>query len=100
MDFLFCNSNQLNTKVFSLQAKTEVSLFATSKFIPDIVQQFEGSVSLEVRESSEDVQTYLNGRTSNLPAFVLRSPDLQEEIKTEIRSAVDEMYMPSHIIRD
>jgi hypothetical protein len=35
---------------------------------------------------------------SRLPSFVLRSPDLQEEIKTEIMKAVDGMYVSSHAI--
>ncbi len=63
----------------------------TSRFIPEIVKNFEGSISLEIRASDEDVRRYLEGHMSRLPSFVLRGLDLQEEIKTEIIKAVDGM---------
>jgi hypothetical protein len=86
------------SEIFNLQVKTGVNLFATSRFIPEITGEFEESISLEIRASSEDVQRYLDGHMSQLPAFVLRSLDLQEEIRTTITKAVDGMYVPSHAI--
>ena len=86
------------SEVFNLRAKTGVNLFATSRFIPEITGEFEESISLEIRASSEDVQRYLDGHMSQLPAFVLRSRDLQEEIRTTITKAVDGMYVSSHAI--
>jgi hypothetical protein len=85
-------------EIFNLQAKTGASLFATSRFIPDVMEEFKGSPSLEIRANDEDVQRYLDGHMLQLPSFVLRSPDLREEIKTEIVKAVDGMYMPSYAI--
>jgi hypothetical protein len=82
-------------EIRNLQAKTGASIFATSRFIPEIMKEFEGSVSLEIRASGEDVQRYLDGHMSQLPSFVLRSPNLQEEIRNEIIKAVDGMYVPS-----
>jgi len=89
---------RLLSEIFNLQARTEANLFVTSRFIPEIMQKFEQSISLEVRARDEDVQRYLDGHMSQLPSFVLRSPDLREEIKTEIIKAVDGMYVPSHDI--
>jgi hypothetical protein len=87
------------SEIFNLQTKTGASLFATSRFIPEITKEFEGSVSLEIHASSEDVQKYLDGNMSPpLPSFVLRNPDLQKEIKTEIIRAVNGMYVLSHTI--
>jgi len=80
------------SEVFNLQAKTGANLFATSRFIPEIEKQFQGCLYLEICASDEDVQKYLDGHMSQLPSFVIRSPDLQEEIKTEIMKAVDGMY--------
>jgi hypothetical protein len=85
------------SEIFNLQAKTGASLFATSRFIPEIMKEFEGSVSLEIRASNEDVQRYLDGHMPQLPSFVLRSPDLQEQIRAEITKAVDGMYVPSYV---
>jgi hypothetical protein len=89
---------RLLSEIFNLQAKTRASLFATSRFIPEIMREFEGSVSLEIRATNEDVQRYLDGHMSQLPSFVLRSPELQGEIKTEIEKAVDGMSVLSYAI--
>ena len=82
---------QFLAEVFKIQAKTGASLFATSRFIPDIMEEFKGSPSLEIRAHDGDVRKYLDGHMSQLRSFVSRKPDLQEEIKTEIVKAVDGM---------
>jgi Cdc6-like AAA superfamily ATPase len=80
------------SELFGLQAKCRANLFATSRFIPEITEKFQGSISLEIRASEHDVRRYVDGHISHLPSFVGRSPDLQEEIKTGIVKAVDGMY--------
>ena len=79
------------SEIFNLQAKTGTSLFATSRFIPDIAEEFKGSLSLEIRADDDDVRRYLDGHMSQLRSFVSRNPKLQEEIKTGIVKAVDGM---------
>jgi hypothetical protein len=69
------------------------NLFATSRLIPGISEQFEGSTSLQIRASEEDIRRYLDGRMSQLPTFIGRDSYLQERIKTEIVKAVDGMYV-------
>jgi len=83
----------LLSEIFNLQAKTAVSLFATSRFIPEIERDFERGLSLEVRASNEDVQRYLDSHMLQLPSFVSTNLDLKEEIKTAIVNAVDGMYV-------
>ncbi|KAF4613399.1 hypothetical protein G7Y89_g15488 [Cudoniella acicularis] len=79
--------------LFDLQAECGVNLFATSRPISSIEKEFEGNSKLEIRASKEDVRKYLNGRMFRLPGFVARSPELQEEIKTDIIKAVDGMFL-------
>lgn len=55
--------------------------------------KFKGSVSIEIRASSDDVRRYLDNHLSQLPGFVSDNLELQEEIKTEIVKAVDGMYV-------
>ena len=43
--------------------------------------------------SDEDVQKYVDGHISQLPAFVSRSSAPQDEIKTEIARAIEGMYI-------
>ena len=79
--------------LFNLQAKCGVNLFATSRPILSIEKEFEGNIILEIRASEEDVRRYLEGHMFRLPGFVVRSLELQEEIKTNIVKAVDGMYI-------
>jgi len=46
---------------------------------------------LEIRASKEDVQRYLDGHMFQLPGFVVRSLELQVEIKNAIIKATDGM---------
>jgi cell division protein FtsB len=75
---------KLLTEIFSAQANSKANIFATSRFMPEVIEKFEGSISLEIRASEEDVQRYLDSHMFRLPAFVRRNPDLQEEIKMRI----------------
>jgi Cdc6-like AAA superfamily ATPase len=75
--------------IFNLQAKMSVNLFATSRFIPDIEEEFKriGAVSLEIRASDEDVRRYLDSHISRLPSFVQECPQLMNRVKTAIIQA-------------
>lgn len=87
------------SELFHVCSETGANLFATSRFIPDIVNKFKEAVLLEIRAIDEDVQRYIDGHMSELPSFVSRNVDLQEEIKTEIVQTVDGMYAPSLAFR-
>ena len=84
------------SKICSLQTNTGANIFATSRFISEIEQEFGGSMSLEIRASDEDIQRYLDGHMSLLPKCVSRSPDLQKKIKAEVSKAIDGMYVLSY----
>ncbi len=81
------------SELFNLQAKAEVNLLATSRFIPDIEKEFEDSIILEIRATKEDVQRYLDGHMSRLPRCVSQNHILQGEIASGTIKAVDGMYM-------
>jgi len=85
-------SRQELLTLLNLQTTYGANLFATSRFIDEITVKFEGSISLEIRASEQDVRRYVDGNISRLPPFVERNLDLQEEIRTEIVAAVDGMY--------
>jgi ankyrin repeat protein len=87
---------QLLLQIFDIQVRTGASLFATSRFIPEIEKEFKGrSAQLEIRASDEDLQRYLDGHMLRLPSFVSRSPDLQKEVKIAIINAANGMYVLS-----
>jgi Cdc6-like AAA superfamily ATPase len=80
-------------EIFTLQNHIRISLFATSRFIPEIEREFDGSLRLEIRASDQDVQRYVEGHMPE-QFCVQRNPDMQEKIKTEIIKAADGMYVP------
>jgi hypothetical protein len=84
------------TEVFNLQAKCRANLFATSRFIPEIAEKFDGSISLETHASVEDVRRYVHSHISHLPSFVGDNPELQGDIETEIVNAANGMYVACH----
>ena len=83
---------RLISGLFHIQAKCGVNIFATSRPLPDISQNFEG-ITLEIHASDEDVEDYLDGHMYQLPASVRCKPNLQKEIKTQIVNAVSGMYV-------
>jgi hypothetical protein len=84
---------RLLSDLFNLQEKCGANLFTTSRPISSIEKEFEGSPTLEIRASEEDVRRYLEGHMFRLPGFVARGLELQEEIKTNIVNAIDGMYV-------
>ncbi|OCK74144.1 hypothetical protein K432DRAFT_430203, partial [Lepidopterella palustris CBS 459.81] len=91
---------QMLSKLSDLQTKCGTNLFATSRFIPEIIEQFKQGSSLEIRANARDVWGYIDGRISDLPSFVRNRQDLQQEIKTEIVKAVDGMFLLAQLHLD
>ncbi|KAF7880334.1 uncharacterized protein EAF02_007180 [Botrytis sinoallii] len=84
---------QFLSEIFDIQETYQLSLFATSRHIPDVEERFGGSLRLEIRASDKDVERYLDGRISQLPEYVRKSTGLQNEVKTAIVKAVDGMFL-------
>lgn len=80
-------------EMFDLKAKCGANFFATSRFIPEITEKFNGIKPLEMRASPEDVRRYVHGHISHLPSFIGRKPELKEEVVAKIVTAVDGMYV-------
>lgn len=78
-------------QLFSLQATSGVSIFATSRFLPDVQALFDGSISMEIRANQEDVQRYLRYHARKLPGFILRDEQLRGKIVEKIAIIVDGM---------
>lgn len=81
------------SEVFCLQSKAEVNIFATSRFIPEIMERFQDCLCKEIQATDDDIRRYLNGHMSELPSFVARRTDLQDEIRTSIAKAASGMYV-------
>jgi hypothetical protein len=72
------------TEILATQTTGKVSVFATTRHIPEIVERFDGSYQLEIRTSKHDIRRYIDDRISLLPSFIMSRKDLKEEIKSSV----------------
>jgi hypothetical protein len=54
-------------EMFKLQTEYRVNIFATSRSIPEITENFTGRILLQVLASNEDVRKCLDGQMYRLP---------------------------------
>lgn len=66
---------------------------ATSRFIPEIVDEFREALKLEVQASKEDVKRYVVSQMHRLPKCIQGDPKLQDMVQDKIVEAVDGMYV-------
>lgn len=87
----------LLAELFNLQNSQRINIFATSRHVPEIIDQFKGkSESLEIRASDQDVERFLDMEIQNLGlsrACVRENHELQQEIKTGIAKSAGGMYV-------
>jgi Cdc6-like AAA superfamily ATPase len=89
---------KLLSEISTLQAKTGANLFATSRFTPENIKEFEGTIILDIRASDEDIQKYLDSRIPQLlQSNISKFPELQDMVRREILKAVDGMYVHASI---
>jgi hypothetical protein len=88
---------QLIDKLRKLQAKTNIRLMFTSRFIPEVTEKFQSELMLEVRASDKDVRRYVLGQSLRLPKCIQRSSELLQDVQDKIAEAVDGMYV--HLAR-
>ncbi|KAJ4167534.1 hypothetical protein NW754_011351 [Fusarium falciforme] len=89
--------NTILSEFMELQTALSANIMCTSRPIPEIEAWFSKAVSVEVRASEHDVRKYLDGQLRRLPGFVARSPDLQEQVKSQIVQVVDGMFLLAHL---
>src|SRR5262249_8081760 len=56
------------SEISTLQAECRANVFATSRFLPQVIEKFNGCPSLEVRASEQDVQRYVDSHMWRLPS--------------------------------
>ncbi|KAL7931924.1 ankyrin repeat-containing domain protein [Trichoderma chlorosporum] len=86
--------------IFTLQSKTRVNVFVTSRFIAQITDRFCNVPTLEVKAKEEDIRQYLAGNIHHLPNFVRNNTSLQEEIITSILKVVGGMFLLAQLYLD
>jgi hypothetical protein len=83
--------SRLVAKLRDLQAKTNMRLLFTSRFIPEITEKFLPDPKLEVRASEEDVKRFVAGQIRRLPNCIRRDDELTRAVQSKICEAIDGM---------
>lgn len=83
--------SQLLAKLRDLQGKGDMRLMVTSRFIPDIENEFKLALKLEVRASDADVKRFVMDQKYRLPKCVQRDNELLRVVQDKIVEAADGM---------
>ena len=91
--------SQLLKQLRNLQAKNNVHLMVTARYIPEIVVEFRKmkAQTLEVRASADDVKRFVAGQIHRLPKCIQRDTALQGIVQDKIVEAVDGMWVADKI---
>ncbi|KAF2686652.1 hypothetical protein K458DRAFT_297429 [Lentithecium fluviatile CBS 122367] len=90
----------LLARIRDLQSKADVRFLATSRFLPDIVDEFKDSRRLEVRASDEDVRRFVAGQVHRLPNCIQRKHELQMLVQDKIAESVNGMFLLARLHTD
>ncbi|KAF4480465.1 Ankyrin repeat domain-containing protein 50 [Colletotrichum fructicola Nara gc5] len=89
-----CRSSLLKT-LFKQRTGTgaPVHLFATSRFIPEIEEEFEDPLRCEIKASEKDVRDYVSHHMSDFRVRIAKNPGLETEIIDGVAQAVRGMFL-------
>lgn len=83
--------HSLLTILLGLQDDGHLNLFATSRDIAEITEEFEGCLMQEIRASEHDIRLYLDYHLHPMKLLLKKHPELEEDIKSTIVRRVDGM---------
>lgn len=81
---------ELLDKLHSLQSKG-LHIMVTSRYIPEIENEFKSASTLEVRANEADIKRFVTGQMYQLPKCVQRDSQLQVMVQEKLVEAVDGM---------
>jgi hypothetical protein len=87
----YSTRSQLIGKLHELQARIDMRLLFTSRFVPEITQKFKSNTTLEVRASQDDVRRFIAGQIPRLPNCIQRDEELKQIVQIKVADAVDGM---------
>ncbi|KAH8703741.1 ankyrin repeat-containing domain protein [Talaromyces proteolyticus] len=79
--------------MFKIQERIGANIFATSRFIKEIENEFRGAIKLMIRAHDIDVQKYIDGRLQKIPLLASKDLSLLQEIKGRVSKAAGEMFL-------
>jgi hypothetical protein len=82
---------QLLDHLRGIQRCTDIRLMVTSRTIPEIVDEFQDAITVEVRAHDQDVIRFVAGQMDRLPRCIQRDAGLQRLVREKITGAIDGM---------
>ncbi|VUC29466.1 unnamed protein product [Clonostachys rosea] len=83
------------THLFNLQTTHMINIFATTRSITEIREQFSGGGMLQIRATDADLRKYLDDRLSKTQCLLMCDTQKIAAISTAVVRAVDGMYILS-----
>lgn len=93
---------QFLSVLLNFQTQYKINIFATSRFVEDLLGAFNEVPIVEIRAHDQDVRDYLRDKVSRFRLFDSKpNPPLQEQIQNEIAQLANGMYAasPSRVLR-
>ncbi|KAI9686290.1 MAG: hypothetical protein M1822_003946 [Bathelium mastoideum] len=92
---------ELISTLQSFQAtRQDVQLLFTSRYVPEVAEDFQSSPSLEVRASEEDVRRFVKAQIPRLPDCIQRDEGLKNDVQNTIAEVVDGMFLLAYLCVD
>ncbi|KAJ6057041.1 ankyrin repeat-containing protein [Penicillium canescens] len=85
--------SQLLAKIRDLQKDANLNLMITSRFIPELKEEFEHATKLEVRASNGDVRKFVADQIYQLPKCIRGDEELPSVVEDNIVKAADGMFL-------
>ncbi|KAM0262478.1 hypothetical protein ACHAQJ_001732 [Trichoderma viride] len=79
--------------IFGLRDVVVTNLFATSRYIPDIEKEFQGSPKREISAREADIRQYIDSHMIYLPDFLSKRADIKEIVRNKISKAAQGMFL-------
>ncbi|KAM0355174.1 hypothetical protein ACHAPU_001037 [Fusarium lateritium] len=78
-------------EIFNLKSKTRANVFATSRFIPSIIERFQNKTTVEITARDEDLYKYIDQNMPRLPRFVPQRDRIQDGVRDWVLKSTDGM---------
>ncbi|VUC28740.1 unnamed protein product [Clonostachys rosea] len=89
---------RLMSELLELQTKTGCNVYATSRFIPEIVNRFKGATHIEIRAHNEDIRKYLQRQITDYDLEILQKNS--DTIQEKLIKKVDGMFLLAKLYFD
>ncbi|PNS21069.1 Palmitoyltransferase akr1 [Sphaceloma murrayae] len=87
-----CRSSLIET-ILDLKKSLSTRIFATSRFLPDVIEGLKEATTLEIKARDTDVRTYLEAQVQRLPQTLKSDREFCEAIISSVLALTNGMFL-------